>query len=127
TADVARALEQASRADILVKTSGIGVFDELLELEIAANHRRHALAIFWDVDAPATLDRLAADPTDPFRDAIPKYDLILTYGGGDSVVDAYRAHGAKMCVPIYNALDPATHHPVPPIAQFAADLSFLGN
>ena len=28
---------------------------------------RHALAIFWDVDAPATLDRLEQDPSDPFR------------------------------------------------------------
>jgi spore maturation protein CgeB len=30
-------------------------------------------------------------------------------------------------VPIYNALDPVTHHPVPPDRRFAADLSFLGN
>jgi spore maturation protein CgeB len=30
-------------------------------------------------------------------------------------------------VPIYNALDPATHHPVPKDPRFTADLSFLGN
>jgi spore maturation protein CgeB len=30
-------------------------------------------------------------------------------------------------VPIYNALDPDTHHPVEPDPRFAADLSFLGN
>jgi spore maturation protein CgeB len=30
-------------------------------------------------------------------------------------------------VPIYNALDPSTHHPVPKDAAFRADLSFLGN
>jgi spore maturation protein CgeB len=30
-------------------------------------------------------------------------------------------------VPIYNALDPSTHHPVPPDARFAADLTFIGN
>ena len=29
------------------------------------------------------------------------------------VVEAYRGFGARRCVPIYNALDPATHHPVP--------------
>ena len=67
--------------------------------------------IFWDVDAPATLERVAADPRDPFRALIPRYDLILTYGGGQAVVDAYRALGAATCVPIYNALDPSTHHP----------------
>jgi spore maturation protein CgeB len=30
-------------------------------------------------------------------------------------------------VPVYNALDPTTHHPVPVEPRFVADLSFLGN
>jgi spore maturation protein CgeB len=30
-------------------------------------------------------------------------------------------------VAVYNALDPETHHPVPPDARFAGDLGFLGN
>jgi len=30
-------------------------------------------------------------------------------------------------VPVYNALDPETHHPVPPDPRFAAGLAFLGN
>jgi spore maturation protein CgeB len=30
-------------------------------------------------------------------------------------------------VPVYNALDPETHHPVPADRRFAADLAFLGN
>jgi spore maturation protein CgeB len=43
------------------------------------------------------------------------------------VVDAYRGLGAVDCVPVYNALDPATHHPVPAEPRFAGDLIFLGN
>jgi spore maturation protein CgeB len=43
------------------------------------------------------------------------------------VVQAYAALGARACVPIYNALDPETHHPVPPDPRFAADLSLLAN
>ena len=39
----------------------------------------------------------------------------------------YEGLGARLCVPIYNALDPSTHHPVAPDARFAADLGFLGN
>jgi spore maturation protein CgeB len=124
---VARALESARDADIIVKTSGVGVFDAWLEAAVPAAKAPHALAIFWDVDAPATLDRLERDPSDPFHALIPKYDLVLTYGGGDPVVDAYTAVGARRCVPIYNALDPATHFPVPPDPRFAADLGFLGN
>jgi spore maturation protein CgeB len=83
--------------------------------------------VFWDVDAPATLDRMRADPADPFRALVPRYDLVFTYGGGDPVVRAYEAFGARRCVPIYNALDPSTHHPVAKDRRFDADLGFLGN
>jgi spore maturation protein CgeB len=83
--------------------------------------------VFWDVDAPATLDRMHRDPSDPFRALVPAYDLVLTYGGGDPVKAAYRALGARTCAPIYNALDPDTHHPVPADARFASDLAFVGN
>src|SRR5262249_16919555 len=58
---------------------------------------------------------------------IPRYDLILTYGGGAPVVEAYRELGARECAPIYNALDPLTHHPVPPDPRFRGLLAFLGN
>jgi spore maturation protein CgeB len=124
---VRRALAEASAADILVKTSGVGVFDALLEQAVLDVRAPYAQVIFWDVDAPATLDRLAADPHDPFRALIPRYDLVLTYGGGDPVVQGYMAVGARRCVPIYNALDPTTHFPVAPDQRFEADLGFLGN
>jgi spore maturation protein CgeB len=124
---VRQALAEARGADVVVKASGVGVFDELLEEAVLEHQRPGTLVVFWDVDAPATLDRVQSDPADPFRTHIPRYDMVLTYGGGDPVVNAYTALGARACVPIYNALDPATHHPVPPDPQFAADLAFLGN
>ena len=122
-----RALESAAGADVIVKTSGVGVFDALLERAVVETKRPDAVTIFWDVDAPATLDRLHADPADPFHALVPQYDMVLTYGGGDPVVRAYEAAGARLCVPIYNALDPDTHHPVAPDPRFDADLGFLGN
>jgi spore maturation protein CgeB len=42
-------------------------------------------------------------------------------------VSAYDGFGARRCVPVYNALDPTTHHPVEAEALFASDLAFLGN
>ena len=122
---VLSALEQARGVDMLVKTSGVGVYDELLEAAVFDSKR--PLTIFWDVDAPATLDRVKADRSDPFLDLIPQYDLILTYGGGDPVVRNYKALGARECVPIYNALDPDTHHPVLPDERFNCDLALLAN
>jgi spore maturation protein CgeB len=82
---------------------------------------------FWDVDAPATLARVEANPADAFRRLIPEYDFIFTYGGGPPVVEHYQSLGAANCHPIYNALDPETHHPVAPDPAFACDLLFVGH
>jgi spore maturation protein CgeB len=124
---VATALAQACTADILIKASGVGANDELLEAEVPNAAQARTLTIFWDVDAPATLERMRANPLDPFRRELPRYDLVLTYGGGPPVVREYASFGARRCIPIYNALDPKTHHPVRREARFEADLGFLGN
>jgi len=121
------ALADACDADVLVKCSGVGVLDRALEARISAAGGPGRSVLFWDVDAPATLDSIAANPADPLRVQIPAFDAVMTYGGGDRVVSAYAALGARRCVPIYNAVDPATHHPVPAEPHFEADLSFLGN
>ncbi|MGE0128436.1 MAG: glycosyltransferase [Blastocatellales bacterium] len=121
------ALTEAASANLVVKASGVGVFDDLLERAVVEMQQPGSLVAFWDVDAPATLDRLERNPEDPFRELIPQYDLIFTYGGGDAVVKAYEALGASMCAPIYNALDPTAHYRVDPDPRFEADLGFLGN
>src|SRR5690606_17104720 len=125
-AGVLRALESARGADLVVKASGVGVFDELLEEGVLALRRPGTLVAFWDVDAPATLDRLDRDPADPFRPLVPRYDAVFTYGGAPPVVERYLKRGAALCVPVYNALDPATHHPAPPDPRFEADLGCRG-
>jgi len=126
-AGVLEALEHARGVDMLVKTSGVGVHDELLEAAVLDVKDSHTLAVFWDVDAPVTLDRVKTNPHDPFKELIPRYDLVLTYGGGEPVVRSYQALGARECVPIYNALDPDTHHPAPVDQRFACDLALLAN
>ena len=120
-------LKQASEADVIIKASGVGAFDEFLEREVAALKKDNKIVIFWDVDAPATLDRIEQDPQDPFNDLIPKYDLVLTYGGGEPVIAAYKRNGARKCVPIYNALDLDTHFPVEAEDKSQGCIAFLGN
>ncbi|MCY2686603.1 CgeB family protein [Salinimicrobium sp. TH3] len=120
-------LQEASEADVIIKASGVGAFDDFLEDAVVQLKKEDNLIIFWDVDAPATLDRIESDPLDPFNSLIPKYDLVLTYGGGQPVIDAYERNGAKRCVPIYNALDTDTHFPVDPNPKFEGTLAFLGN
>jgi spore maturation protein CgeB len=118
---------EARHADILVKASGVGFEDDLLLDQVLRHARPGALKIFWDVDAPATLAELRGAPDHPLHRQLQCIDLVLTYGGGDPVVNAYRQMGARDCIPIYNALDPHTHHPVPAQARFNGDLGFLGN
>lgn len=122
-----RCLEAARGSDVVVKASGVGVFDALLEARVLELRGPRTQVVFWDVDAPATLERVQQNPADAFRPLIPRYDRVLTYGGGEPVVRAYQALGARECVPIYNALDPSTHHPVPREPRFDCDLAFLGN
>jgi spore maturation protein CgeB len=120
-------LGEAGDADIVVKANGVGVFDAELLDGIVAQSRPDALRIFWDVDAAATLDEMRGDPSHPVLRALPGIDMVLTYGGGPPVVDAYTGLGAAMCEPVYNALDPDTHHPAPHDPRFAADLGLLAN
>ncbi|MBS7538411.1 CgeB family protein [Ancylobacter lacus] len=128
TEDAARRVAaEAARADVVVKASGVGVFDDLLLEGVVAASRPDAIRIFWDVDAPATLAEIRPAPDHPLRRALPALDLVLTYGGGPPVIGAYEGLGARACIPVYNGLDPATHHPVPPDPRFSCDLAFLGN
>lgn len=119
-------LRMASEADVVVKHSGLGVDDALLERRVL-ELRPSCVVVFWDVDAPATLRRMSNDPGDPFHDDVAGYDAILSYGGGPRARLGYMAAGAQAYCNIYNGLDPETHHPVAPDAALACDVAFLGN
>ncbi|MBV9585227.1 MAG: glycosyltransferase, partial [Alphaproteobacteria bacterium] len=73
------------------------------------------------------LERIANDADDPFHRQIPQYDIVFTYGGGPPVVAAYEGFGARLCVPIYNGLDPTTHHPAAADPRFCCDLGLVAN
>lgn len=98
-------------SDWVIKCSGVGVWDAELERAVAEGSGGRARTAFWDVDAPATLERLANNPDDPFHQDVGRYDRIFTYGGGPPVVAAYERFGARACTPVYNALDPEEHRP----------------
>ena len=125
--DLDRMLARACDADLVIKHSGVGADDELLEREVLRCRCCGTRAAFWDVDAPATLARVEQNPEDPSRELIPQYDYVFTYGGGPPVVAHYLDLGARNCHPIYNALDPESHHPVPPDPALHCDLVFVAH
>jgi len=126
-ADIAQMMKEAAKAQVIIKHSGVGADDALLEREVLSCRSLHTRIVFWDVDAPATLASVAADVRNPFRALIPEFDAIFTYGGGAPVITEYKRLGARMVVPIYNGLDPETHYLVPPDPQLTADLTFVGH
>lgn len=125
--DLPAVLKTASAAGLVIKHSGVGVDDSFLEREVAKLRSSRTQVAFWDVDAPATLARVEHGPNDPFRQLIPQFDYIFTYGGGPPVVEHYLQLGARNCFPIYNAHDPHTHFPVPADHALHCDLVFVGN
>lgn len=126
-AGLCHVLAEAADADVIVKASGVGVFDRELLAGTIAMARPAAVRVYWDVDAPATLTEMQQAADHPVRRALPDLDLVLTYGGGPPVVRGYTALGARRCVPVYNALDSHSHYPVAADPRFAADLSLLAN
>jgi spore maturation protein CgeB len=122
-----RVTAAARYADVLVKASGVGVFDELLEHALLTAARRPQQVVFWDMDPTATLARLHTEPDDALHRLVPRYDAILTYGGDQATELAYRALGAHACLPVHDAFDPDAHPALPAREAYAADLALLAH
>jgi len=123
---VAAMLRLASSADLVIKHSGVGADDDVLEQRVL-ECSPHAIVGFWDVDAPATIARMEQNPNDPLRRAIARYDAVFTYGGGPEIQDAYLNIGARAYYSIYNGLDVETHFPVASEPELRCDIAFIGN
>ncbi|HEX2923426.1 MAG TPA: glycosyltransferase, partial [Chloroflexota bacterium] len=126
-ADLDRELARASQSDLVVKCSGVGRYDEYLDAAVLETRTSSNRIAYWDVDAPFTLDQAHADPSWYFRNLIPRYDAVITYGGGPRVEEGYKTLGARTVELVYNALDPEAHHPVPVDPEYECDLLFVGN
>ena len=89
---------------------------------------RATTRVFYDLDTPVTLDRLARGEPVPYISArgLRDYDVVLSYTGGPSLIALRDQLGARKAVPLYGSVDPATHQPAAPIDLFRADLSYLG-
>ncbi len=83
--------------------------------------------IFYDLDTPVTLDLLASGSRpDWLPERLDGFDLVLSYTGGEALARLKAELGARRVAPLYGSVDPDAHHPVPPVAGYRADLSYLG-
>ena len=102
----------ARGADLIVKASGVGVFDELLEARGARTLAvRQPGGVLGRGRAGDARPRACTNPRDPFRALIPRYDVVFTYGGGEPVVAAYTALGARAVRADLQRARPGDAHP----------------
>lgn len=89
--------------------------------------RSHAAKVFYDLDAPMTLDRLERGEMVEYLwpEGLGGFDLVLSYTGGPTL-DALRALGARNVHPLYGSVDPEAHRPVAQESDYRCRLSYLG-
>jgi spore maturation protein CgeB len=82
-------------------------------------------AVFYDIDTPVTLAKLAAGETDYLSaELIPGYDLYLSFTGGPTLRRIEQTYGAPAARPLYCSVDAAAYRPRPGPKRW--DLSYLG-
>lgn len=86
------------------------------------------LRVFYDLDAPVTLERVRAGEAVDYIGprGLADYDLVLSYTGGRALDELQSVLGARHVAPLYGFVDPEAHFPVAPEPALRADLSYLG-
>jgi spore maturation protein CgeB len=86
------------------------------------------LRTFYDLDTPVTLRRLSSGKPVAYIGprGLADFDLVLSYTGGLALEELRHYLGARRVAPLYGQVDPAVHRPVPAVAHYVADLSYLG-
>ena len=84
--------------------------------------------VFYDLDTPVTLEQLDAGALPDWLppDGLAGFDLVLSFTGGAALDRLRRDLGARRVAPLYGSVDPEAHHPVRAVAEYRADLSYLG-
>ncbi|MDB5305198.1 MAG: hypothetical protein JWM97_2747 [Phycisphaerales bacterium] len=120
-----RARAEVNGADVAMTTSYCP--DAVVASDLILGSRA-TLKVFYDLDTPITLSRLAAGE-DVFYvppRGLKDFDLVLSYTGG-AALDALQTRlGARRVAPLYGHVDPQVHYPVTPQPAYRSDLSYLG-
>jgi spore maturation protein CgeB len=112
-------------ADAAIITSycadGLAATDLLLSCPAEVN-------VFYDLDTPVTLTRLASGESLPYIGprGLRDFDLVLSYTGGVALEALRNQLAARRVVPLYGHADPEQHCAGSSQQHYRADLSYLG-
>lgn len=124
--DVAPAArDELASADVGLVTSYCPDGPDACQLVLDSSAARK---VFYDLDSPVTLDRLARGEPVPYlpEHGLADFDLVLSYAGG-AALDGLAEHtGARRVEPLYGSVDPDVHRPVAPDTDRQSALSYLG-
>jgi spore maturation protein CgeB len=112
-------------ADAVIVTSYCA---DALAASALALDSRVGVRVFYDLDSPVTLERLAAGERVEYVGprGLRDFDLVLTYAGGPALTQLKEKLGAQRVAPLYGGVDPELHCPAQPDDRFRAALSYLG-
>jgi spore maturation protein CgeB len=84
--------------------------------------------VFYDLDTPVTLSMLRQGEKLPYIGprGLSDFDLVLSYTGGAALTELRDRLGGSLVKPLYGHVDPATHRPIEPRPNYAADFSYIG-
>ncbi len=119
-----QALAEAAESDVVVTASyvpeGARIAEALLALE-------GPLRVFYDLDTPVTLQRLAEGDLDYLRaKQLAAFDLVLSWTGGEALEALERDFGVKHVRPLFGCVDPDVYRPVRPRPGLRCELSYMG-
>lgn len=121
-----RAARVAASCDVAIVTSYCP--DALPATDLVLDAPGGRLRVFYDLDAPVTLDRRRRGLPVEYLGArgLAEFDLVLSYAGGAALTRLREELHARRVAPLYGSVDPEAHRPVSPDPELHGDLSYLG-
>ncbi len=121
---LSHARQHLADAEVAIVTSYCP--DGMAATEVVVSSR--PLRVFYDLDTPVTLERIAAGHGVGYIGAsgLRDFDIVLSFTGGRALLDLRSRLGAKRAVALYGSVDPAVHRPVMARESYRADLSYIG-
>ncbi len=105
----AEVVDEVSGSDSVLKFSGHGDLDRLVEEILLAEHASSTPVILIDQDA--SLTEVLGDPDHFRRRTIPQFDAVMVCSGGPRACEEYIRLGARKAGTLYPAIGPNDSYP----------------
>jgi spore maturation protein CgeB len=123
-----RALADARESDAVILGSFVSEGDKIADDLLRAEARGNApLRVFYDLDTPVTLARLAQGRSEYIRrEQLAEFDLVLSFTGGGILDVLAREFGVRVARALYGCVDPDVYarREAPP--ELRSELSYMG-